>query len=73
MKEENQDLRYGSDIDVVKVLNNKRHTINPANSIIEKDLLMDFFWNQKCSIRLLKPYMFSLSLRKLIGLTNELF
>jgi len=36
-------LKYGSDIDVVKVIDNKRHTVNPAVGIVEKPLLMDFF------------------------------
>ena len=65
-------LRYGGDIDVVKYINGKRHTVNPSQSI-EYDLISDFFNEQKCSMRLLAPQLFSPSLAKLMCLGDELF
>ena len=67
-----QTLGYGTDIDVVKYLGSKRHTINPE-APIQIDLLQDFFNEQKCSMRVLKPQTFSSSLAKLMCLTDELF
>jgi lysine-specific demethylase/histidyl-hydroxylase NO66 len=66
-------LKYGNEVDVVKFINGKRHTINPAKGIVEADLLFDFFDNQKCSIRLSRPHEFSSSLAKLMCLSDELF
>ena len=36
-------LRYGNEVDVVKFINGKRHTVNPSCSTVESDLLFDFF------------------------------
>jgi len=36
-------LRYGHDVDVVKFINGKRHTVNPAFGVVDNDLLFDFF------------------------------
>ena len=72
MSNNEKQLSYGGDIDVVKYINNKRHTINPPCPI-ESDLLNDFFYTQKCSLRLLKPHELSNSLTKLMCLGDELF
>ena len=36
-------MRYGNEIDVVKFINGKRHTINPMDGHVDYDLLFDFF------------------------------
>ena len=66
-------LRYGQQVDVVKFINGKRHTINPSCSTVSSDLLFDFFDVQKCSLRLSRPHEFSTSLSKLMCLSDELF
>ena len=66
-------LRYGNEVDVVKFINGKRHTVNPSCGSVESDLLFDFFDTQKCSIRLSRPHEFSTSLAKLMCLSDELF
>ena len=66
-------LKYGQEVDVVKFINGKRHTINPSCSDVNSDLLFDFFDVQKCSIRLSRPHEFSTSLAKLMCLSEELF
>lgn len=66
-------LRYGHDLDVVKFINGKRHTINPSAGVVEHDLLFDFFDTQRCSIRLSRPHEFSSSIAKLLCLGDELF
>ena len=38
-------LKYGNEVDVVKFINGKRHTINPASGAVDSDLLFDFFDN----------------------------
>ena len=43
VKDHDKELAYGGDIDVVKYINGKRHTINPPCPI-EIDLLNDFFY-----------------------------
>ena len=66
-------LRYGYDIDVVKYVNGKRHTINPSVGNVESALLFDFLDNQGCSLRLSRPHEYSDSLAKLLCLGDELF
>ena len=66
-------LKYGNEVDVVKFINGKRHTINPASGAVDADLLFDLFDTQKCSIRLSRPHEFSTSLSKLMCLSDELF
>ena len=41
VKDHDKELEYGGDIDVVKYINGKRHTVNPTCPI-EVDLLNDF-------------------------------
>jgi hypothetical protein len=72
VKDHDKEMAYGGDIDVVKYINGKRHTINPPCPV-EIDLLNDFFHTQKCSLRLLKPHELSDSLAKLMCLGDELF
>jgi len=66
-------LKYGHDVDVVKFINGKRHTINPSCGVVEHDLLFDFFDVQRCSLRLSRPHEFSSSIAKLLCLGDELF
>lgn len=66
-------MRYGHDVDVVKFINGKRHTINPSCGKVEHDLLFDFFDLQKCSLRLPRPHEFSPSIAKLLCLGDEIF
>lgn len=66
-------LRYGHDVDVVKFINGKRHTVNPSCGTVEHDLLFDFFDIQRCSLRLSRPHEFSSSIAKLLCLGDELF
>ena len=66
-------MRYGYDVDVVKFINGKRHTVNPSVGNIDQDLLFDFYDNQKCSLRLPRPHEYSNSLAKLLCLGDELF
>ena len=66
-------LKYGNEVDVVKFINGKRHTINPSSGLVDSDLLFDFFDNQRCSIRLSRPHEFSTSLSKMMCLSDELF
>ena len=66
-------LKYGNEVDVVKFINGKRHTINLSCGAVDSDLLFDFFDNQKCSIRLSRPHEFSASLAKMLSLSDELF
>jgi len=66
-------LRYGHDVDVVKFINGKRHTINPAVGVVDHDLLFDFFDTQSCSLRLSRPQEFSSSIAKLLCLGDEIF
>ena len=70
---EDEQLKYGHDVDVVKCIKGKRHTINPTASQIDSDLLFDFFDNQGCSLRLPRPHEYSNSLAKLLCLGDELF
>lgn len=66
------ELKYGQDIDVVKYINGKRHSVNPQCPV-NIDLLDDFFNTQKCSLRLVRPHEFSNSLSKIMCLTDEIF
>ena len=66
-------MRYGYDIDVVKYVNGKRHTINPSVGNVDSALLFDFLDNQGCSLRLSRPHEYSDSLAKLLCLGDELF
>ena len=66
-------LKYGNEVDVVKFINGKRHTVNPSCGTVDHDLLFDFFDNQKCSIRLSRPHEFSTSLAKMMCLSDEIF
>lgn len=66
-------LRYGHDVDVVKFINGKRHTVNPSCGTVEHDLLFDFFDVQRCSLRLSRPHEFSSSIAKLLCLGDEIF
>ena len=71
--DDSANLVYGQDVDVVKFINGKRHTINPGMASVEADLLFDFFDVQKCSLRLSRPQEFSPSLTKLLCLGDEVF
>ena len=68
-----EQLRYGYDVDVVKYVNGKRHTINPSSGVVDGSLLFDFLDNQGCSLRLPRPHEYSTSLAKLLCLGDELF
>ena len=66
-------LKYGNEVDVVKFINGKRHTINPSSGTVDSDLLFDFFDNQRCSIRLSRPHEFSSGLSKMMCMSDEIF
>ena len=66
-------LKYGYDVDVVKFINGKRHTVNPSCLHVDNDLLFDFYDNQGCSLRLPRPHEYSNSLAKLLCLGDEHF
>ena len=68
-----EQLKYGYDVDVVKYINGKRHTVNPSCGKIDADLLFDFYDNQGCSLRLSRPHEYSNSLAKLLCLGDEHF
>ncbi|KAL0484801.1 jcdg [Acrasis kona] len=52
-----QDLHYGTDIDLTLYKDGKRHTLNPSSDqSCDRDLVWNYYNMLRCSIRILRPH-----------------
>ena len=67
-------VRFKEDIEVTKTIGNYQFGFDQKGSdIIEPQILLELVKEHKYSLNILKPQEFSVSLRKLLCLTDELF
>jgi len=66
-------LEYTYDVDITLYKNNMRYTLNPSSSKVDRQLVMDFFNLQKCSVRFLRPHQHVDTICSMLAQFEELF